>query len=73
MVKIEMEMPKRCLDCPMMETVMDEYSYENTCDIIEYKQRKVYLWAKPKLNEDYRKRPDWCPLIEVEEQLECPS
>ena len=50
MVKIDMEMPKKCIDCPFV-------FYAKNCALTI---RQVEL----------NKRPDWCPLIEINEDEE---
>ena len=51
MIKIDIDMPKECGTCPLQH---DEMEY---CKIDALK-RMVY--------EYYSKRPEWCPLIEVD-------
>jgi hypothetical protein len=50
MVKIDMEMPKKCIDCPFV-------FYAKNCALTI---RQVEL----------SKKPDWCPLIEINEDEE---
>ena len=51
MIKIDIEMPKNCTECPLQH---DELEY---CKIDKH-ERLVYKY--------YSKRPEWCPLIEVD-------
>ena len=50
MVKIDIEMPKKCIDCPFV-------FYAKNCALTI---RQVEL----------SKKPDWCPLIEINEDEE---
>lgn len=52
MITIDMEMPKRCLECPMY----DNYNYYCT----------LYSFGIPaRYNQDGSTRPEWCELEEL--------
>ena len=55
MILVEMEMPKSCKDCPMLQM----YTDCGQCWI----GKKHGGWVEP---EDYDKRQEWCPLKEVQ-------
>ena len=60
MIKINMEMPKSCYDCRMVD---DEFGYCHAVDVIALGKRGHYngeLWKY----EDNHTKPEWCPLIE---------
>ena len=53
MIKIDMEMPERCVDCPCFN---GEYEVCQSNDEERLFPRDMEI-----------KKPDWCPLIEVKE------
>ena len=63
MIMIDMEMPKNCNECRMVD---DEFEYCHGKEVTH--SRSDWL----ELN-DYTKnktKPDWCPLIEVKNEKE---
>ncbi len=53
MIKIDMEMPNNCKECP--------------CKIIRFGDREVEFYCQVKYLkiQDHKKIPGWCPMIEV--------
>lgn len=56
MIKIDMEMPENCIDCPCVSVWFGENELENNCGVLH---RKI---------ERTKTRPEWCPLIEEDQQ-----
>lgn len=57
MIKIDMEMPERCIDCPCQAVWFGEDKLEYNCGVTH------------KETDGAVGKPDWCPLIEVKEWI----
>lgn len=62
MVKIDMEMPERCDDCPLRHRDMASIIVNDRCG---FNMKCVDPYTFGNL-----KRPYWCPLIEAEDSEE---
>ena len=62
MIQIDMDMPSCCNECPCFYEA--ESTLMNICQAKDYEH-----WTEAKLssNNICKKRPEWCPLIEVKE------
>lgn len=64
MIKIDMEMPAHCEDCPFRDCALEYRDYWKCWAFKSEKHRcTAYKIYNPKSNG----KPDWCPLIEVKE------
>lgn len=63
MIAIDMPMPKNCAGCPFYDI-----DHNIGCDVNgrEFTNEEYQLLYKP----DTAQRPDWCPLIDLNERKE---
>lgn len=62
MIQIDMDMPSCCNECPCCYEA--ESTPMNMCQAKDYEH---WTEVKLSLNNICKKRPEWCPLIEVKE------
>ena len=56
MIKIDMEMPDACRNCPCLSPWIGQFELEYNCGVNHKKLRSV------------NNRQNWCPLIECEDE-----
>lgn len=65
MIKVDIDMPKSCLECPMCYRVQfGQFAFNSICNAMNHKGVAAYDCL---VDTAWIRKPKWCPIREVYE------